>query len=79
MNTPTWALLIGGAVFTVGALAGFLFALAHGLRTQRWWPLGLIVTLWLAAMAGYSLWDGAERRALAHERATATSQAQEDR
>lgn len=69
MTGAQWALIVAGTLFTLTALAGFLFSLALGLRTQRWWPLGAIVALWLFAMVAYSLYDGTQRRDLARERA----------
>lgn len=46
----------------------FLYAMWLGLNRNRWWPMGIIATVWVVAMAAYSLWDGKERQSAQRQR-----------
>lgn len=46
----------------------FLYAMWLGLNRNRWWPMGIIATVWVVAMAAYSLWDGKERQSTQRQR-----------
>ena len=68
MSQSGWLLFIGGSLFTIVAMALFLYAMWLGLNRQRWWPMGIVATAWVLAMAAYSLWDGKERQATQRQR-----------
>lgn len=69
MEQDYWWLLALGTVFSVGVTVLFLYALFLGLRKRRWWPLVIVLTVWLAGMVAYSGWDGERRRENARRRA----------
>ncbi|MEM9386593.1 MAG: hypothetical protein AAGA68_16160 [Pseudomonadota bacterium] len=69
MEQDYWWLLALGTVFSVGVTVLFLYALFLGLRQRRWWPLFIVLTVWLAGMVAYSAWDGERRRENARRRA----------
>lgn len=65
MVSSAWVTVALGGLVTLLALLGFLTALAHGLRTGRWWPVVVIAVAWLLAMAAYSVWEGTRRESAA--------------
>ncbi|MEO0423960.1 MAG: hypothetical protein AAF184_16600 [Pseudomonadota bacterium] len=69
MEQDYWWLLVLGTVFSVGVTVLFLYSLFLGLRKRRWWPLFVVLTVWLAGMVAYSGWDGERRRENARRRA----------
>ncbi len=68
MTGTAWLLFIFGSVFTISAMALFLYAMWLGLHHNRWWPMGIVATVWVVAMAAYSLWDGKERTQMQRQR-----------
>ncbi len=68
MENYLWLLVLGTA-FSVGVTVLFLYSLYLGLRRRRWWPLLVVVSVWLAGMVAYSGWDGERRRENARRRA----------
>ena len=69
MENDYWWLLVLGTAFSVGVTVLFLYSLHLGLRKRRWWPLVVVVSVWLAGMVAYSGWDGERRRENARRRA----------
>lgn len=69
MELDYWWLLVLGTGFSVGVTVLFLYALYLGLRKQRWWPLLIVLSAWLAGMVAYSGWDAERRRDNARRRA----------
>ncbi|MEO0972988.1 MAG: hypothetical protein AAFX85_07820 [Pseudomonadota bacterium] len=69
MDGNYWWLLTFGTVFSVGVTVLFLYSLHLALHRRVWWPLLLVISLWLAGMVAYSGWDGERRRDDARRRA----------
>ncbi len=57
MNASPWLPFAVGSIVTLGSVAFFLYSLWLGLNHRRWWPLGVVVFVWVVMMAAYSFWD----------------------
>ena len=57
MTASPWLPFAVGSIVTLGSVAFFLYSLWLGLNRRRWWPLGVIVFVWIVMMAAYSFWD----------------------
>jgi hypothetical protein len=69
LGAEHWFLFYFGGAFSLIAAALFAFTLHHGLHRHRWWPMTLVVAVWLALVITIVGWDSEGRRSDGRRRA----------